>query len=319
MQNCNKGGKKVRYDSNIDRKRYKKFILVSTIPVVSFYVIFMIYPILQTLYYSLFRWSGFSRDMEYIGLRNYNQLMTDSMFLSTVWNSFKYVIFGAIIIITITLLFTYVISNYKSKKLKDLVQMILFVPNTISPVALALLWGFILNTRWGLLNGLLGRLGLDFLQRGWLGDQYIFGAALSLLVWIHVGFFIIMYVAAADRIPPSLYESAQIDGASSWKQFTKITVPLMKDVIETSMVLWTIFSFKIFGYLYVFGAGGAGADAPVAVRNISVQLFLTAFGKRTPINRLAYASAMAIVLLILVAILVYVIRKLIMSGEAIEY
>jgi ABC-type sugar transport system permease subunit len=309
----------VRYNSNIDKKRYKKFIFVSTIPVISFYVIFMIYPILQSLYYSLFRWSGFSREMEYIGLRNYNELMTDSMFLSTVWNSFKYVFFGSIIIIVITLLFTYVISNYKSKKLKDLVQMILFVPNTISPVALALLWGFILNTRWGLLNGLLGRLGLDFLQRGWLGDQYIFGAALSLLVWIHVGFFIVMYIAAADRIPPSLYESAQLDGASSWKQFTKITVPLMKDVIETSMVLWTIFSFKIFGYLYVFGAGGAGADAPVAVRNISVQLFLTAFGKRTPINRLAYASAMAIVLLILVAILVYLIRKVVMSAETIEY
>ena len=309
----------MRYNSNIDKKRYKKFIFVSTIPVISFYVIFMIYPILQSLYYSLFRWSGFSREMEYIGLRNYNELMTDSMFLSTVWNSFKYVFFGSIIIIVITLLFTYVISNYKSKKLKDLVQMILFVPNTISPVALALLWGFILNTRWGLLNGLLGRLGLDFLQRGWLGDQYIFGAALSLLVWIHVGFFIVMYIAAADRIPPSLYESAQLDGASSWKQFTKITVPLMKDVIETSMVLWTIFSFKIFGYLYVFGAGGAGADAPVAVRNISVQLFLTAFGKRTPINRLAYASAMAIVLLILVAILVYLIRKVVMSAETIEY
>ena len=309
----------MRYNSNIDKKRYKKFIFVSTIPVISFYVIFMIYPILQSLYYSLFRWSGFSREMEYIGLRNYNELMTDSMFLSTVWNSFKYVFFGSIIIIVITLLFTYVISNYKSKKLKDLVQMILFVPNTISPVALALLWGFILNTRWGLLNGLLGKLGLDFLQRGWLGDQYIFGAALSLLVWIHVGFFIVMYIAAADRIPPSLYESAQLDGASSWKQFTKITVPLMKDVIETSMVLWTIFSFKIFGYLYVFGAGGAGADAPVAVRNISVQLFLTAFGKRTPINRLAYASAMAIVLLILVAILVYLIRKVVMSAETIEY
>ncbi|MBS3811609.1 MAG: sugar ABC transporter permease [Halanaerobiales bacterium] len=307
------------YRSSIFKKRYKNFILISTIPVVTFYVIFMILPIVQSLYYSLFKWSGFTSYKQYIGLKNYIDLTGDSLFLQSVLNSFKYVIFGSIIIIAITLMFTYVISNYKSKKLKDLVQMILFVPNTISPVALALLWGFILNTRWGLLNGVLDKIGLDFLQRGWLGNDYIFGAALSLLVWIHVGFFIVMYIAAADRIPTSLYESAKLDGASSWKQFTKITIPLIKDVIETSLVLWTIFSFKIFGYLYVFGAGGAGADAPPPVRNISVQLFLTAFGKRTPINRLAYASAMAIILLILVAILVYVIRNLLMSAETIEY
>ncbi|HKL13040.1 MAG TPA: sugar ABC transporter permease [Halanaerobiales bacterium] len=309
----------MEYRSDIFKKRYKNFILVSTIPVVTFYVIFMIFPIVQSLYYSLFKWSGFSAEKEYIGLENYGELIGDSLFLETVVNSFQYVVFGAVIIIGITLMFTYVITNYKSRKLKDLVQMILFVPNTISPVALALLWGFILNTRWGLLNGLLERIGLGFLQRGWLGNDYIFGAALSLLVWIHVGFFIVMYVAAADRIPYSLYESAQLAGASTWKQFTKITVPLIKDVIETSLVLWTIFAFKIFGYLYVFGAGGAGADAPPPVRNISVQLFLTAFGKRTPINRLAYASAMAIVLLILVAILVYVIRNILMSAETIEY
>lgn len=309
----------MEYRSDIFKKRYKNFILVSTIPVITFYVIFMIFPIVQSLYYSLFKWSGFSTDKDYIGLANYSELMGDSLFLETVVNSFQYVVFGGIIILGITLMFTYVISNYKSRKLKDLVQMILFVPNTISPVALALLWGFILNTRWGLLNGLLGKLGLGFLQRGWLGNDYIFGAALSLLVWIHVGFFIVMYLAAEDRIPPSLYESAQLAGASSWQQFTKITVPLIKDVIETSLVLWTIFAFKIFGYLYVFGAGGAGADAPPPVRNISVQLFLTAFGKRTPINRLSYASAMAIVLLILVAILVYVIRNILMSAETIEY
>lgn len=306
------------HNSEIYKKRYRKFILVATIPVVSFYVIFMIFPIIQSLYYSLFEWSGFTTEMKYIGFSNYFELFTDKLFLQAVWNSFKYVIYGTVLIMGITILFTYAITNYKSRKLKDLIQMILFVPNTISPVALALLWGFILNTRWGLLNSLLRGLHLGFLTRGWLGEDYIFGAALSLLVWIHVGFFIVIYRAAADRIPVSLYESAELDGATSWTKFTKITLPLIKDVIETSMVLWIIFSFKIFGYLYVFSAGGAGSDAPPAIRNISVQLFLTAFGKRTPINRFAYACAMAIILLFLVALLVYMVRKL-LSTEAIEY
>lgn len=307
------------FESEIYKKRYKKFILAVTIPIVSIYAVFMIFPIIQSFYYSLFDWSGFTNEMQYLGLDNYKELITDKLFLKVIWNSLKYVIFGSIFIIGITLLFTYAITNYKSRKLKNLIQMILFVPNTISPVALALLWSFVLNTRWGLLNSILRGIGLDFLTRGWLGEKYIFWAALSLLVWIHVGFFIVTYLAAADRIPGSLYEAAELDGASSWEKFVKITVPLIRDVIESSMVLWTIFSFKIFGYLYVFGAGGAGSDAPRSIRNISVQLFLTAFGKRTPINRLAYASTMAIILLILVALFVYIIRTLIFSSETIEY
>ena len=306
------------YQHEIYKKRYKNFIMVVTIPVVIFYALFMIFPIIQSLYYSLFNWSGFSSQMEYMKANNYIELFTDRMFLASVWNSLKYVFYGAILIIGITTLFTYVIINYKSKKLQNLVQMILFIPNTISPVALGLLWSFILNTRWGLVNSLLRGLHLGFLAKGWLGEDYIFWAALSLLVWIHVGYFIVLYIAAADRIPLSLYEAIDIDGAGSWRKFISITLPLIKDVIETSITLWIIFSFKIFGYLYVFSAGGAGSDPPLAIRNLSVQLYLMAFGKRTPINRLGYACSMAIILLILVGLLVYLVRKL-MSTDDIEY
>jgi len=308
----------LNYNSEIYNQRYKKLILTATIPIISIYFIFMIFPLLQSLYYSLFNWSGFSKEMEFIAANNYLNLARDGIFLRTLFNSLKYVFVGGIVIIGITLLFTYVISNYKSRKLRDIVQMILFVPNTISPVALALLWNFVLNTRWGLLNETLKSLGLDFLAKGWMGQDYIFYAALSLLVWINVGYFIVMYLAAVDRIPMSLYESAEIDGATSWHKFTKITVPLIKDVIETSMVLWSIFSFKIFGYLFVFGAGGAGSDPALEIRNIAVQIYLTGFGKRTPINKLGYASAMAILLLFFVALLVYLIRKLLFT-EIVEY
>ena len=306
-------------ESPILNNRYKNFILATTIPVFILYGIFVIFPILQSLYYSLFDWSGFTKNMTFIGLKNYAELGTDNFFLKTVWTSLKYVLYGGVLIIGITLLFTYAITGYKSKRMKDLVQMILFMPNTVSPVALALLWGFVLNTRWGLLNSILQGLGLGFLAQGWLGDDYIFGAALSLLVWIHVGFFIVIYLAGADRIPSSLYEAAEIDGANEWKRFIMITIPLLKDVIETSIVLWTIFAFKIFGYIYAFGAGGCGSDPSPGIRNLSVQLYLTAFGKRTPINRLAYASAMAIILLLLVAILIYLIRKVFKSTEILEY
>ncbi|MGI6518991.1 MAG: carbohydrate ABC transporter permease [Bacillota bacterium] len=306
-------------ESAMFNNRYRRFILAAVVPVFIVYVIFMIFPIARSLYYSLFDWSGFTTSMEYVGLGNYAEMASDKLFASSVLNSLKYVAYGGVLIIGITLLFTYAITSYKSKKLKDFVQTILFVPNTISPVALALLWGFVLNTRWGLVNSSLKAIGLGSLARGWLGDEHIFGAALSLLVWIHVGFFIVVYLAGADRIPRSLYEAAELDGASDWKKFTTVTVPLLRDVIETSVVLWTISSFKIFGYIYAFGSGGCGSDPSPAIRNLAVHLYLTAFGKRTPINRLGYASAMAMILLVLVAMLVCVIRRLFRSVERIEY
>jgi len=154
--------------------RYRRFILAAVVPVFIVYVIFMIFPIARSLYYSLFDWSGFTTSMEYVGLGNYAEMASDKLFASSVLNSLKYVAYGGVLIIGITLLFTYAITSYKSKKLKDFVQTILFVPNTISPVALALLWGFVLNTRWGLVNSSLKAIGLGALAKGWLGDEHIF-------------------------------------------------------------------------------------------------------------------------------------------------
>lgn len=300
-------------------KRYLKFIWFAVIPVFILYVVFLVFPIARSLYYSLFDWTGFTIDMTFVGTANYRELAQDRMFLDTVVNSCKYVIIGGTIIIAITLLFTYALSGYESRRWRNIIEMILFVPNAISPVALALLWSFVLNTRWGLLNNVLRSIGLGVFAKGWLGDEHIFGAALSLLVWIHVGYYIVIYLAGVDRIPRSLYEAAELDGATGWQQFVAITVPLLRNIIETSIVLWTISSFKIFGYIYAFGAGGAGSDPSPAIRNLAVQLYLTAFGKRTPINRLGYASAMAMILLLLLGILIYVIRKLFSCIETVEY
>ncbi len=298
--------------------RYRNLILVATVPVFVFYVSFIIVPIGMSFFYSLFDWAGFTDDMLFLGMDNYASLiLKDGLFAKTVINSLKYVFVGGAVIFAITLLFTYCISSFRSQRLKDFLQMLLFVPNTISPVALGLGWTFLLNPRWGAVNNVIDALGLGSLKRPWLGEDFIFGSMMTLLVWIHVGFFLVMFLAAADRIPRSLYESAMLDGASSWKMFVKITVPLIRDIAEVSGVMWIIFSFKIFGYIFSF-IGGAAADPPVSIRNIAVQLYLTGFGKRTPLYRLGYASAMGIILLILVVILIYGFRRL-FRAETIEF
>ncbi len=299
--------------------RYRGFILATLLPVFVFYVSFIIVPIGMSFFYSLFDWAGFAPEMDFVGLSNYSSLLfKDEIFLKSVVNSLKYVLYGGVLVFGITLLFTYRISSFKSRRLKDFIQMILFIPNTISPVALGIGWTFLLNPRWGAFNHFLDTFGLSALKRPWLAEDIIFGSILSLLVWIHVGFFIVVFLAATDRIPPSLYESAQLDGATSWKMFTSITLPLIRDVLEITVVMWTIFSFKIFGYIFAF-IGGATTDPPVSIRNIAVQLYLIGFGKRTPVYRLGYASAMGIILLVLVVILIYAFQRLFKTPDGVEY
>lgn len=303
----------------LKKQRYRNFIIVATVPVLLIYIMFMIVPIGQSFYYSLFEWSGFTKEMNPVGFQNYISLIGDDVFLQTVVNTVKYVFIGGALILGITSLFTYAINNFKSDSLKRLVQTILFVPNTIAPVALGIIWTFIFDPNWGLVPGSLQKIGLGALNIGWLSDDHIFWAALSLLVWIHVGYFIVIFLAGADRIPITLYESAELDGATSWQRFTRITMPLMRDVVEICLSLWIVFSFKIFGYLYVFGAAGGIGYTPVPIRNISIQLFLTGFGKRMPINKLGYACAMGVVLLLSVAFLVYLVRKLFGLIGSVEY
>ena len=124
--------------SEMYKNRYKNFILVTTVPVFAFYVAFMIVPIGMSLFYSLFDWAGFTADMDFVGLSNYSSLLFRRRDLQKNHHQLLEVRhLRRVLIFAITPLFTYRISNFKSKRLKDFIQMLLFVPNTISPVA----WG----------------------------------------------------------------------------------------------------------------------------------------------------------------------------------
>ena len=187
---------------------------------------------------------------------------------------------------------------------------------TFSPIAVAILWSFIYNDRWGLLNSTLKLLGQERLILTWMAPEYLFGSILAALVWMNTGFYCIILLAALDRIPQQTIESAYLDGAGEMQVFWRIKIPMIKDILATALTLWAINAVKEFGLLF---AWAGGVDIPAAgATNLAVKMYVTAFGRRVTVYRMGYATAMGIVMFLLVALLVFLISRAFRS-EVFEY
>ena len=183
----------------------------------------------------------------------------------------------------------------------------IFLPNVIATIALTTLWAFIYNPSFGLLHGFFELVGLEKLsQITWTSSEKIFYAALIAIIWINVGFQLVLIMAGIDKIPFEFFEAAVIEGASQFQMFTKITIPMIWDVITVALVLWSISALKMFEFLYAFG----GLNMPQSLYTIGIYLYVIGFGKRDPIYRLGYATAIGVLLLAFVVIIVGIIRRL---------
>ncbi len=291
----------------------KSVIALFLLPAGLFYLAFILIPAIWAFYYSVFDWSGFTTDMKFIGLDNYIQLFKDQMFWLSLKNTLIILVPGGLIIFFLTFVLTVLInSGVRGKKF---FRAMIFLPNVIATVALTTLWGFIYHPSFGLFNAFFKLLGLEQLsQITWTSADRIFYAALVAIIWINVGFQLVLLMAGVDKIPFEFFEAARIEGASQLQMFTGITVPMIWDVITVGIVLWSISALKSFEFLYAFG----GLNTPHSLYTVGIYLYVMGFGKREPIYRLGYATAIGVLLLISVVIIVALIRRL-TRREAISY
>jgi len=290
-----------------------KKIIWFLIPALLLYLAFFIYPSVQALYVSLHDWSGFSKDMTFIGLKNFNELLGDSLYWQSMRNTLIILFLGGAIIFIIAFLLTsFFTSGIKGKKF---FRAVIFYPNVVAPIALATFWSFLYNPRFGLINGFLRFLHLDFLAKTWTGPDLIFWSVLIALIWTYVGFYLIILLSGAEKIPQDLYEVARIEGANRFQTFFKVTVPLIWDVLVVGIVLWIIGAMKLFEFQFAFSGG---TMVPQQIWTNAVYMFLVSFGKRTAIFRLGYGTSIAVTLLLLIIIFTGITR-LITKRERIEY
>ena len=290
-----------------------RLIVLFLLPASALYFFFFLFPTLRALVYSLYDWSGFGTDMEFIGLDNYSQLLDDRIFWLSMRNTIAILIGGGIVVFGIAMVMTMMLSS--GIRGKKMFRAIIFLPNVIAVIAVTTLWGYIYTPKFGLLGAFFAAIGLDYWATyPWLGPDTIFVAMTAAIIWIEVGFFLVLLMAGVDKIPQDFYEAAKLDGASMFQMFRRITVPLLWDVLTIGMVLWSIYAVKIFEFPFSF----TGLEPNVDSYTVAVYLYIMGFGQRQPIYRLGYATAIGVMLLLVVIGIVLVLRRA-MRRDVVQY
>ncbi len=262
-------------------------------PAAVLFSLFFLWPFLRGLWISLTRWDGFSAPV-FIGVANYMKLTGDKLFLGALENNLIFVVL--ILLLKNVLGLGLAILLDRAIFLRGPIRAAVFIPVTLSFAATGLLWSWIYNPVFGLLNAALDGLGLSALKMSWLGDADI--ALYSIIVvdvWKWLGFHAVIYLAGLQTIPDELYEAARIDGAGAVKRFRHITLPLMMPVILINIILGLSGAFvRNFDIVQVLTQGGPNHATEV----VMTYMVKTAFQD----GNMGYASAMGYALFFIVAL-----------------
>jgi multiple sugar transport system permease protein len=263
--------------------------------------VFMIFPLVFSLYMSFQSWDVF-RPPKFVGLKNFNELFTsDPLFLIAIRNTVIFTLGTVVPTIVISL----VVAGLLNRKVKGIgvFRTIVFLPLAISSVVMAVVWQFVFNTDNGLLNIMLGWAGIGPIP--WLVDPNWAMASLCVVsVWRSVPFATVILLAAMQGVPESVYEAAKIDGAGDIRQFAFITVPLIRGAMSFVVVISIIHAFQAFDMVYVLNGANGGPESATYV--LGIMLFQHAFS----FLEFGYASAMAWVMFAILLVLTVVQLRL---------
>lgn len=291
----------------------RRMILVFLMPALTLYLGFLVFPAIQAFYLSFFQTSGFGDNVKWIGLGNYSRLLTDHIFWLSVGNMLVILLAGGAAIFGFAFLFTVLLNSGMWGK--KLFRAMIFMPNVIAAIAITTFWSFVFMPRYGLLTNILKTVGLEDLAKvAWTAPENIIWAMLVGLVWISTGFFTILILSGADKIPMDMVEAARLEGANNRQIFRLITLPMMWDVILITLVLWVVQAITVFEFPYAFG----GPEISQNLYTPSIYLYIMGFGQRDPIYQLGYATAIGVTMFLMMVISVTILR-LVLRRDQVEY
>lgn len=279
-------------------------------PTLILIIVYIYYPILNTFQYSFFNWDGMAKaTMRWIGLQNYRQLLVDPIFWGALKNNLLLVIFSLFIELPLAFIIACTLKNL-SRRWAGFFRSVYFIPSVLSLTVVSLLWTMIYNFQWGLLNKGLGMVGLGFLQKGWLGDPHVaLFAVFAVVVWIYVGYYMVLYMAGLNAIPNEIYEAATIDGTNAWQQLIHVSIPLMQEMIKATVLMSIIGSFKYFDLVFIMTQGGPFRKTEL----LATYMYERAFAAR----KMGYGATIAIMILV-VALIFTIVQQRMSKKEAIE-
>ena len=256
--------------------------------------VFMLFPLGFSLYMSVQKWDLF-RPAKFVGLANYHSLFADDpLFVIALRNTVVYTV-GTVVP---TVLISLAVAGVLNRKVKgiSIFRTIIFLPLAVSSVVMAVVWQFVFNTNNGLLNIMLGWIGIGPVP--WLNDpKWAMLSLCTVSVWRSVPFATVILLAAMQGVPDNLYEAAKLDGAGEVRQFVSITVPLIRGAVSFVVVISIIHAFQAFDLVYVLTGGNGGPETATYV--LGIMLFQHAFS----FLEFGYASALAWVIFAILLVL----------------
>lgn len=284
------------------------FICISVLPAVILTLMFTIWPTAQALYLSFTNATSLGLNNKFVWLDNYIYMFHDKSFIQALINTAKLMAVVPVITIFCSLVLAFVLNQCKLKEMV-LYRTIFYFPNIVSLTVVGIIWSFVFHPNVGIVNKILGAVGLESLQRSWLGDSKtaLWCIAFTLL-WQAAGYYMVMHIAAMDGISPEIYESATLDGASAWRKLISITMPLMKDIIGITFVLALSGTINLsFVLSQVMTGGGPNGASSVLLQYMYTQGFVN--------GNFGYAMAITVFTLAISVALSMLSRKLTDASE----
>ena len=251
------------------------------------YTLFTLIPIIWTIVMSFTNYN--LNTAEFVGLKNYQKMLTDTLFHSSVLHTLQY----SILTVPIAMVLGLAMAMLLNRKIagRPFFRTIFYMPNILSMVAISMAWLYLYDTNSGILNRILKEIGLSPVQ--WLSSSGMAMISVAIMsIWSTLGYNMVVFLSGLQSIPEHLYEAASIDGANAWTKFTKITLPMLSPTTFFIFVMACIRSFQVFGQVLILTNGG-----PLnSTTTIAHQIYRNGF----EFYEMGYASSQAVVLLIII-------------------
>jgi raffinose/stachyose/melibiose transport system permease protein len=291
----------------LERRRRRPWVTIALFlsPALVLYTVFVVAPIGQAIYYSLFDWSGLGPISDFVGLDNYGRALTDTVFLSAVRHN------GLIIVLSLLLQLPFALGlalmlNTRIRG-RALLRLLFFAPFVVSEVITGVVWTLMLQPN-GLVDRTVEGAGLGFAVQEWLANPDVVLYTLFVVIsWKYFGLHMILYLAGLQGIPDELGEAAAIDGASWFQTLRHVTLPLLGPTIRVSVFLSVIGALQIFDLVWVMTGGG-----PIHASN-TMAIYLIDWGFRR--FQLGYGSAVAIILFVICLVFAFAYQRLVLRRD----
>lgn len=284
----------IKKKNKVDKGKYGIYFVI---PYFVTFLLFSLYPVIYTLIISLKKWDGMSLNPAFVGLKNYVTLIHDALFYQSIANTLIMWICAVIPQMVFALFLAVMFNNAKKIRGKEFFRAAMYLPNLVTPAAVAVLFAFLFDWQTGAINKILLDLHMIKQPINWFLSEYSARGIMSLISWwMWFGYSTIIFGAGLNNIPAELYESASIDGATPWQSFKSITMPLLKPTVLFAAVTSLIGGMQTFDIPYVMTGGQGGPNNKTLT--VVMYLYNTAFQN----SNYGYGSAIGYGLFILILV-----------------